>query len=357
MAQIEKITQKVFGQMPDGKPIDKFTLRNNNGMEVNLITYGGSITGIRVPDRQGVLGDVVLGFDDLETYLEHDAFFGAIVGRFANRIGRGRLILDGKEYQLTLNLPPNHLHGGDKGFGRAVWKAVIPEDSLDPAVEMHYLSKDMEEGYPGNLQVKTRYTLTDNNELVMETEATTDKKTVVNITFHPYFNLSGQADQNILDHQLTILASNILETDEGLIPTGKLRKVHQTPFDFLNPKSIGRDIGNDDPALKQGNGYDHCYALDRTGGDYSLAAEIHDPLSGRSMELFTDKPGLQFYTANWLDHSWRAKGSNITYGPRTAFCLEPQLFPDAPNRPEFASAVLEPGEVYRTKTAFRFGVK
>jgi len=346
-----------FGTMPDGRIIEQFTLQNANGMEVDIITYGGAITGIRVPDRQGVLGDVVLGFDDLASYLSHDAYFGAIVGRFANRIGGGKLILDGQLYQLPINLPPNHLHGGNKSFGRAVWQARPVETKDNASLELQYDSTDMEEGYPGNLRVSTSYSLTDENELLMVTEATTDKKTVVNITYHPYFNLTGKADQQILDHELTIFASHILETDEGMIPTGKLRQVKHTAFDFRHPKRIGLEIGAEDIALQQGNGYDHCFALDHQDGEFSLAATAYDPFTGRWMELFTDKPGLQLYTANWLDHSLPAKGGQATYGPRTAFCLEPQFFPDAPNRPEFKSPVLGPDEVYRTMSSFRFGVK
>ncbi|HRQ31146.1 MAG TPA: aldose epimerase family protein [Saprospiraceae bacterium] len=353
----KKISKHDFGTMPDGRIIEKFTLHNANGMEVDIIPYGGSITGIRVPDRQGVLGDVVLGFDDLATYLRHDAYFGAIVGRFANRIGGGKLVLDAVQYQLPINLPPNHLHGGKLGFGRKVWEAKIPFHSENPCIELHYHSRDMEEGYPGNLEIKTTYSLTDENELEMVTEATTDKKTVINITYHPYFNLTGKPDQLIFNHELEIFATHILETDEGMIPTGKLRHVEQTPFDFRIPKRIGLEIGADDIDLQQGNGYDHCFALDHPDGQFSLAATAYDPVSGRLMELFTDKPGLQLYTANWLNHSWQAKGSDVRYGPRTAFCLEPQLYPDAPNRPEFKSPVLSPGEVYLTRSTFRFGVK
>lgn len=357
MKKQDRVCQEVFGIMPDGKIVKKFTMKNSFGMEVQVITYGGSITGISVPDMQGIPGDVVLGFDDLETYLRHDAFFGAVVGRYANRIGEGKLVLDGRLYQLPLNLPPNHLHGGNKGFGRVVWEAEIVKDSKDPSIELYYHSKDLEEGYPGNLQVRTRYTLTDDNALLMETSATTDKKTVVNITYHPYFNLSGHADQPILEQELTIFGSSVLETDAGMIPTGKLRSVQNTPFDFRKPKRIGLEITADDLALKQGNGYDHCYALDGPEDSYRLAAIAYDPESGRSMELFTDMPGLQLYTANWLDHQWPAKGGQVTYGPRTAFCLEPQYFPDAPNRPEFRSPVLEPGKEYYSRTVLRFNIK
>ena len=346
------IKRSTFGKMSDGQTIDLYTLTNKNGMQVGIINYGGRVVSIRVPDRQGQMADVVLGFDNLDGYLGNNPYFGAIVGRYANRIAKGRFTLDGVEYKLAQNDGPNSLHGGVKGFDKVFWKAVelAKENS---ALELTYLSQDGEEGYPGNLSVKVTYTLSDDNELWIDYHATTDKDTVLNLSNHSYFNLAGQGNGDILQHLMMINASRFTPVDATLIPTGELRSVEGTPFDFRHPTAIGARIDNDDEQLKLGRGYDHNFVLDRKGAGLTLAARVVEPNSGRVLEVKTDQPGIQFYTGNFLDGTIHGKGGKV-YSRRSAFCLETQHFPDSPNHPGFPSTELKPGGTYHHVTIFRF---
>jgi len=346
------IKRSTFGKMSDGQTIDLYTLTNKNGMQVGIINYGGRVVSIRVPDRQGQMADVVLGFDNLDGYLGNNPYFGAIVGRYANRIAKGRFTLDSVEYKLAQNDGPNSLHGGVKGFDKVVWKATELAKQ-NSALELAYLSKDGEEGYPGNLSVKVTYTLSDDNELWIDYHATTDKDTVLNLSNHSYFNLAGEGNGDILQHVMMIAASRFTPVDATLIPTGELRNVEGTPFDFRQPTAIGARINNDDEQLKLGRGYDHNFVLDRKGSGMTLAARVVEPKSGRVLEVKTDQPGIQFYTGNFLDGTIHGKGGKV-YGHRFAFCLETQHFPDSPNRPSFPSSELKPGETYHYITVFRF---
>ncbi|MGO9271729.1 MAG: aldose epimerase family protein [Terriglobia bacterium] len=346
------IKRSTFGKMSDGQTIDLYTLTNKNGVQVGIINYGGRVVSIRVPDRQGQMADVVLGFDNGDGYLGANPYFGAIVGRYANRIAKGRFTLDGVEYKLAQNDGPNSLHGGVKGFDKVVWKAVELAKQ-NSALELTYVSKDGEEGYPGNLSVKVTYTLSDDNELWIDYRATTDKDTVLNLSNHSYFNLAGEGNGDILQHQLMIAASRFTPVDATLIPTGELRNVEGTPFDFRQPTAIGARIDNDDEQLKLGRGYDHNFVLDRKGTGLTLAARVVEPKSGRVLEVKTDQPGIQFYTGNFLDGTVHGKGGKV-YGHRFAFCLETQHFPDSPNHPGFPSTELKPGENYHRITVFRF---
>ena len=346
------IKRSTFGKMSDGQTIDLYTLTNKNGMQVGIINYGGRVVSIRVPDRQGQMADVVLGFDNLDGYLGNNPYFGAIVGRYANRIAKGRFTLDSVEYKLAQNDGPNSLHGGVKGFDKVVWKATELAKQ-NSALELAYLSKDGEEGYPGNLSVKVTYTLSDDNELWIDYHATTDKDTVLNLSNHSYFNLAGEGNGDILQHVMMIAASRFTPVDATLIPTGELRNVEGTPFDFRQPTAIGARLNNDDEQLKLGRGYDHNFVLDRKGSGMTLAARVVEPKSGRVLEVKTDQPGIQFYTGNFLDGTIHGKGGKV-YGHRFAFCLETQHFPDSPNHPSFPSSELKPGETYHYITVFRF---
>jgi aldose 1-epimerase len=344
---------RLFGKTPEGENVDLYTLTNAKGMEAGIATYGGVVVSLKVPDRSGKFADVVLGFDDFESYPKSSPFFGALVGRYANRIAKGRFKLDGVEYKLAVNNGENSLHGGLKGFDKKVWKArQASADSL----ELSYLSKDGEEGYPGNLSVIVTYTLTDDNELKIDYSATTDKDTVLNLSNHSYFNLAGEGEGDILGHKVMINASKFTPTDKGLIPTGELRKVEGTPFDFLKPHAIGERINLNDEQLVVGKGYDHNFVLDRKGDGLEVAARVTEPHSGRVMEVLTTQPGLQFYTGNFLDGTIKGKGGHI-YGPRSAFCMETQHFPDSPNQPSFPTSELKPGETFHQTTAFRFSVE
>jgi aldose 1-epimerase len=346
------ISKKAFGKMPDGRTIDLYTLTNNHGMRVAITNYGGIVVSIVAPDRNGKPGDVVLGFDNLEGYLAKEPYFGALIGRYVNRIGNARFKLDGVEYKLPANDGPNSLHGGLQGFDKRVWAArEVPGEH--PALELTYLSKDGEEGYPGNLSVKVVYSLTDDNSLRIDYSATTDKDLVLNLTNHSYFNLAGEGNGDILKHQIMINADRFTPIDGTLIPTGELRKVAGTPFDFRKPAAIGARIDADDEQIKFGKGYDHNFVLNRSGAGLGLAARVTDPGSGRALEVLTTQPGLQFYTGNFLDGSIHGKGGRA-YGRRSAFCLETQHFPDSPNKPSFPSTVLKPGQTYRESTVFRF---
>ena len=348
------IKMSEFGKMPDGQTVDLYTLNNSSGMRVAITNYGGRVVSLIVPDRNGRMDDIVLGFDDLAGYLANNPYFGALIGRYGNRIGGAKFTLDGKEYHLAANDGPNSLHGGIKGFDKVVWKARgVP--GTHPALELTYLSKDGEEGYPGNLKVKVVYTLMGNNALQIDYSATTDKDTVLNLTNHSYFNLSGQGNGDILKTQMTIHAGQFTPVDANLIPTGQIRKVEGTPFDFRKSTAIGERINGDDEQLKLGRGYDHDFVLDRSGRGLAPAARAVDPDSGRVLEVLTTQPGIQFYTGNFLDGTIHGKGGKV-YGHRYAFCLETQHFPDSPNKPNFPSTELKPGQTYHETTVFKFSI-
>lgn len=338
--------------MADGQSIDLYTLTNRQGMEVGITNYGGRVVSILVPDRLGKMADVGLGFGSLDGYLGDKSCFGALVGRYANRIANGRFALDGTQYKLAQNDGANSLHGGLKGFDKRVWNArELPGDQR--ALELTYLSKDGEEGYPGNLSVKVVYSLTDSNELRIDYTATTDKDTVLNLTNHSYFNLAGQGSGDILKHELRINADRFTPIDDTLIPTGELRQVEGTPLDFRKPTAIGARINEDHEQLKFGKGYDHNFVLNHKGGELALAAHVTEPESGRVLEVLTTQPGLQFYSGNFLDGTVHGKEGKV-YGRRSAFCLETQHFPDSPNKPAFPSTELKPGQTYHETTIYKF---
>jgi aldose 1-epimerase len=342
-----------FGKMPSGEQVNLYTLRNAKGVEAAITSYGARVVSLKVPDRSGKFEDVVLGFDQLDGYLKDNPYFGAIVGRYGNRIAKGEFTLDGAKYTLARNNGENTLHGGLKGFDKVVWTANKVSTSDGPGVELKYLSKDGEEGYPGNLSVTVTYSLTADNELKIDYDATSDKDTVLNVTNHSYFNLAGQGNGDILDHVVTINADKFTPINAGLIPTGELRSVEGTPFDFRKPVAIGARIDEKDQQLVFGQGYDHNFVLNRSGDGLLLAARVIDPKSGRVMEVLTTQPGLQFYTGNFLDGGIHGKGGKV-YGRRSAFCMETQHFPDSPNQPKFPSVVLKPGERYRATTVYKF---
>jgi aldose 1-epimerase len=343
-----------FGKTEDGRAVDLFTLTNKKGMEVAITNFGGIIVSLKAPDKNGKYDDVVLGYDSLDGYLTNKAYFGAIIGRYGNRIAHGQFKLDGKTYNLPKNDGDNTLHGGTTGFNKRLWSAKDVSGSKGQALELTVVSKDGEEGFPGNLSAKVVYTLTDDNELHIDYSATTDKDTVVNLTNHSYFNLAGQGNGDILGHQLMIHADRFTPVDQGLIPTGELKAVKDTPFDFTKATAIGARINNDDQQLKFGRGYDHNWVLN--GGikaTPALAAEAYDSTTGRVLQVLTTEPGLQFYSGNFLDGSITGKGGKV-YNLRYAFCLETQHFPDSPNHPNFPSTELRPGQKYHTTTIFKF---
>ena len=343
-----------FGKTADGQPVDLYTLTNNAGMQARITNFGGIVVSLTAPDRNGKMDDVVLGYDQLDGYLTNKAFFGALIGRYGNRIAHGEFKLGGTTYDVPKNDGQNSLHGGNVGFNKRLWTAKDVSGAHGQALELSYLSKDGEEGYPGNLNVQVVYTLTDTNELKIDYSATTDKETVVNLTNHSYFNLAGQGNGDILEHQLTLHADRFTPVDTTLIPTGELRPVKGTPFDFTKPMAIGSRINQDDEQLKFGNGYDHNWVLDSGGkGGVTPAAEAYEPKSGRVLQILTDQPGVQFYTGNFLDGSITGKGGKV-YNHRAAFCLETQHFPDSPNHPSFPSTTLKPGQHYHTITIFKF---
>jgi aldose 1-epimerase len=350
-------TKQSFGKTPGGQPVDLYVLTNKSGAEVSITNYGGAVVSLKVPDRNGKLADVVLGYDNVDGYVAGNSYFGALVGRYGNRIGHAQFVLDGKTYTLAKNNGENSLHGGVKGFNKALWSAKSFSKKGVQMLKLSYVSKDGEEGFPGNLNVTVLYTWTDTNALLIEYSATTDKKTVVNLTNHAYFNLAGQGFGDILGHLLTIEADKFTPVDSGLIPTGELRDVAGTPFDFRKPTAIGARIDQDDEQIKLGGGYDHNFVLrpllDRAE---LLAARVVEPTSGRVMEVTTTEPGIQFYTGNFLDGKTPGKGG-ATYPKRNAFCLETQHFPDSPNQPKFPSVVLNPGERYHTITKYKFSVE
>ena len=345
-----------FGEMPDGTAVDLYTLRNAGGAEVKITNYGGLVVSLTAPDRAGQLDDVVLGYDTLAEYLADTPYFGAIVGRYGNRIGGAKFALDGTEYTLAVNDGAHSLHGGEKGFDKVVWQARAVEGPGQDALELTYLSGDGEEGYPGNLSVTVVYTWTDENELKIDYTATTDRRTVVNLTHHSYFNLAGAGVGDNGAHEMMIHADRFTPVDAGLIPTGERRSVRGTPMDFTQPTAIGARIGDDDEQLKLGGGYDHNWVLNSTDGSLALAARVHEPTTGRVLEVLTTEPGMQFYAGNFLDGSLVGKGGK-TYRHRGAFCLETQHFPDSPNHPEFPSTVLDPGQTYRQRTVYKFSTR
>jgi aldose 1-epimerase len=348
--------QEAFGTTGDGAPIQLYTLSNANGVQVAISDYGGIVTRLLVPGRDGNLEDVVLGYDSLSDYLRASPYFGAIVGRYGNRIAKGRFTLDGVEYRLATNNGPNHLHGGLQGFDKVVWDAEPYRAADEVGLRLGYVSEDGEEGYPGRLAVTITYALTNRNELRIEYRAETDKPTVVNLTHHSYFNLAGHASGDILGHELMINPDRFTPVDEGLIPTGELRDVTGTPLDFRTATAIGARIDDDYEQLRFAGGYDHNWVLNDYDGSLRLVARAHEPTSGRVMEVYTTEPGMQFYSGNFLDGSNVGKGG-VPYQHRTGFCLETQHFPDSPNHPEFPSTVLRPGEVYESTTIYRFSVR
>lgn len=346
-----------FGNMPDGREVKLFTLSNAGGMTMKVINYGGIIVSLTARDKQGVLEDVVLGYDSLSQYGKDNPYFGALIGRYGNRIAKGKFAIDGVSYQLAGNNNGNHLHGGVKGFDKIFWNIEPLDTAAGQALQLTYTSKDGEEGYPGNLAVEVIYILTDKNELKINYKATTDKKTIVNLTQHTYFNLSGNAKTDVLSHELMLNADQYIPVDKTLIPSNGLQDVSGTPFDFKTLTGIGTRINNKDQQLQFGEGYDHCWALNNPPGkDPALAATLYDPASGRIMNVHTTEPGIQFYSGNFLDGSNTGK-NGIVYKHRYGLCLETQKFPDSPNRPEFPSVVLSPGEVYSTQTIYAFSVK
>jgi aldose 1-epimerase len=353
------IRRASFGQLADGRPVDMFTISSGHGCTIRTMPYGAAIVSLRVPDRRGVEDDVVLGFDTLDGYISRNQYFGVVVGRYGNRIAHGRFALDGRTYALATNNGPNHLHGGVKGFDKALWSAEPFEQDGAAGVVYTHVSPDGDEGYPGTLRVRVTYTLSAANELKVDYEATTDKATPVNLTQHSYFNLAGDGSSDVLGHELTLDADRYTPVDETLIPTGELAPVEGTPFDFRQPTLIGARIDGTHPQLKIANGYDHDFVINgwTPGPSHSLhrAARVVEPTSGRTLEVSTTEPGVQFYSGNFLDGSTTGK-SGRAYGRRHGFCLETQHFPDSPNHPNFPSTILRPGETYRSTTVFAFGV-
>lgn len=354
------VEKKPFGQLPDGRVVTLYTLTAPDGLAVDLMDYGATVVGLRTPDRTGKVGDVVLGFANVDGYVRSAAYFGSVVGRVGNRIAHARFSLDGKTYELAANNSPGgvpcSLHGGKVGFDKVLWKAEPGERDGLPSLRLTYLSPDGDEGFPGHLTAHVTYSLTPDHGLRIDYEATTDAPTPVNLTNHTYFNLRGEGDGDVLAHELTLRARRFTPVDQGLIPTGELRAVAGSPFDFTTPHRIGERIGEADEQLSFGGGYDHNFVLDRNGAGLELAATVYEPESGRVLELLTTEPGLQFYSGNFLDGSWTGKAGR-RYVHRGALVLEPQHFPDAVNQPAFPSIVLRPGETYRSSSEFRFSTR
>lgn len=350
------VTRELYGSLRDGREIQRFTLRNSQGHELRLITYGGIVTSIRVPDRQGRLGEVVLGFDRLEDYVDKSPYFGCLVGRYGNRIARGRFVLDGQTYELSRNDGENHLHGGKMGFDKQVWSARSFREADCVGVELSYTSPHGEEGYPGTLKACVTYRWTNETELQIDYRAETDGRTVCNLTHHSYFNLGDGGASPILDHRLQIDAAYFTPVDRGLIPSGKLQSVADTPFDFRRETPIGARINAADGQLQAGSGYDHNFVLRPFEGGLRRVAELYHPQSGRVLELSTTEPGLQFYSGNFLDGSLKGRGG-VVYGHRHGLCLETQHFPDSPNCEAFPSTRLDPGQTYRSQTVYRFSLR
>ena len=354
-SSVTRMTTKATFQ---GKAVEMATLENSHGVEVQAINYGAIITSLKVPDRAGKVADVVLGFDQPQGYWADPPppFFGSVVGRYGNRIAKGQFSIAGKTYKLATNNGPNHLHGGVRGFDKVLWDMSTKDTPQGSSVVFTRTSPDGEEGYPGNLHVTVTYTLTEKNELIVDYRATTDKATPVNLTQHSYFNLAGEGSGDILGHQLTIYADRYTPVDDTLIPTGELAPVQGTPFDFRQATAIGARINADNAQLKAGKGYDHNYVLNRKGSGLEPAARLTDPKSGRTLEVATTEPGIQFYSGNFLDGTIKGKGGHV-YAHRSGLCLETQHYPDSPNKPSFPSTILQPGKVYSTRTVMTFSAK
>ena len=346
-----EVDQQPWGTMPDGTPVSLYTLKNSNGMEARIATYGGAVVSLMTPDRNGKLADVVLGMDSVDGYRSQTNFFGALIGRYGNRIGHAQFTLEGKTYHTPKNDGDNTLHGGPQGFDKKVWVAK----TIPGGLELTYVSKDGEEGFPGTLTAHVVYSLTDKNELRIDYTATTDKPTVLNLTNHSYFNLKGAGVGDVLQHQVTINADRFTPVDAGLIPTGELRAVKGTPFDFTKATAVGARIDQNDEQLQFGKGYDHNWVLNKGQGGLTKAAEVYEPGSGRVLEVWTTEPGVQFYTGNFLD-GIHGKGGKA-YPHRGALCLETQHYPDSPNKPNFPSTELKPGTTYKTTTIYRFSAR
>lgn len=349
------LTLGPFGFGPDGAPIDLITLRNPNGIEVRIATWGGTIVSLKTPDRDGNFDDIVLGFDAIEPYFTQSPYFGPIIGRYANRIANAQFTLGGETYALTANDGPHHLHGGTTGWDKAVWDSDPFQNADGVGVILRHTSPDGDQGYPGTVEATVTYWLTGDNRLVIDYAATTDAPTFVNMTHHSYFNLAGGRAPDVLGHELMMAADRYLPTDPTGIPTGEIAPVEGTPFDFRTPRTIGSRIGGDHPQLAAGKGYDHNYVFGRAAEDPALVARVVEPITGRTLEVETTEPGMQFYSGNYLDGTITGKGGRL-YGHRSGFCLEPQHYPDSPNQPGFPSSELRPGEEYRSRTVFRFGV-
>ena len=355
MTQSPSALLQAYGKLADQTPINQVTLTNSNGVSVDVINYGGIITRIETPDSNGNMGNIVLGMDNLEDYTNSSTYFGAIIGRFGNRIANGQFSLNGTDYQLATNDGDNHLHGGIQGFDKKVWTMAPFSTENSAGVTLSFVSPDGDQGYPGELTTQVTYTLTNKNTLDMQFVATTNKPTIINMTQHSYFNLAGKGD--ILDHQMQINSSAITPVDGGLIPTGELMQVAGTPFDFRNAKAIGKEINIDDEQLKLGKGYDHNFVLkNKPNHDLIEAANVYEPNSGRTLTVYTEEPAVQFYSGNFLDGSTK-QASGLVHKFRSGFCLEPQHFPDAPNQPTFPSTTLMPGDVYSTRIVYEFGTK
>jgi len=347
------MSRQLFGKTADGTEVYVYTLKNVGGMEARIMTYGGILISLKVPDKKGDMADVVLGYDSLSQYLKSSPYFGALIGRYGNRIGHAKFTLNGKEYILAANDGPNTLHGGRKGFDKVVWSVNDADSKEGKSLALTYLSKDGEEGFPGDLSVEVTYTLTDSNELRIDYKATTDKPTVLNLTHHSYFNLAGAGNGNILSQVLYIDADKFTPVDPTLIPTGVLEPVKGTPMDFTQPTGIGARINEKDRQLKFAGGYDHNWVLNKKDDSLALAARVEEPTSGRVMEVYTTQPGIQFYSGNFLNGTNIGKGG-VKYERRYGFCLETQHFPDSPNKPQFPSTELDPGQTYNSTTIYRF---
>jgi len=355
-ATVSGFKSRPYGKTSDGGDVDLHTLTNAGGASVSISTFGGTVVSLRVPDRKGILGDVVLGFPEFRDYEKNSPYFGCLIGRFGNRIAKGRFRLDDRDYQLATNNNGQSLHGGWRGFDKVIWSAVPKMTSSGPSLVLSRTSPDGEEGYPGTLKVKATYTLTDRNELKLVYRAVTDKATIVNLTQHNYFNLAGEGSGTILDHKVTLKASRFTPVDRHLIPSGVLQSVKGTPFDFRKPHLIGERIDQPDPQLEYAGGYDHNWVADKVPGRIGLLATVEDPKSGRVLKVLSDQPGVQFYTGNFLDGTLVGH-SGLPYPKRGGFCLEPQHFPDSPNHPDFPSVVLRPGQVYKNTIIYRFTTK
>ena len=358
MSDNSKVTieKSPFGTTVEGIDVDKYILSNQQGMEISIINYGGIITSWSAKDKNGIYEDIVLGYNELSEYEKESPYFGAIIGRYGNRIAKGKFSIEGKEYTLAVNNGENHLHGGMKGFDKVVWNAETRLTDSSVSLILTYLSKDMEEGYPGNLEVEVAYTLNNEDELSVTYKATTDKTTVINLTQHSYFNLSANFNNTILNHELILNSDSFLPVDNTLIPTGEFRDVTNTPFDFRTSKTIGQQIDEEDPQLKNGLGYDHCWVLNEQDKGVRFVASAFEPQSRRFLEIFSDEPGIQFYSGNFLDGTLPSK-NNGTYKFRSGFCLETQHFPDSPNHKNFPSVILRPEEEYNSQTIFKLTVK